>query len=149
MRSLDPIKHGFSIFPKWLAVQNGQKVGILDLVCYQFSRAVFSVLQGCDEMKQFVNKFLPIIFHVTVKCYFQGSYCTFSKCSLSLTQCTLNRYSFNISKISNSPAIYVPLSTQNLFSRLFFVIILKNARIVSLEYFNDNTFASMVLSNRS
>ena len=63
-------KHGLSIFANWLAVQNGQNVGFLDIVRYQFYRAVYSVLKGCDEWKQFVNIILSIIFHETVKYFF-------------------------------------------------------------------------------
>ena len=40
-----------------------------------------------------ISKLLvSIIFQVTVKYDFHGSYCTFSKCSLGLTQCRINMY---------------------------------------------------------
>ena len=38
-----------------------------------------------NELSQFVNVLVSIVFHVTVKYIFQGSYCTFSKCSFGLS----------------------------------------------------------------
>ena len=66
--------------------------------------------------------------HVSVKHNFQGSYCTLSKYSRNLTHRTVNLYSFG-----NSPATSVPLSTQNLAVRFFFVILVKNERTVFVE----------------
>ena len=49
----------------------------------------------------------------------------------------------------NSPANSVPLPTQKLLRRFFFVIIVKNSRTVSLESFVFIPFVTTVLSNKS
>ena len=89
-----------------------------------------------------------IVFHVTVKYIFQGSYCTFSECSLVLTQCKVCIPSA-LHSFLNSPANSVPLSTQLFLGRFYFVIIVKNAQTVSLETFLFIPSASTVLSNMS
>ena len=102
MRTLHPFfELGFSIFPYCLAVQNGQKVKVLDIVCYQIYRTFFSGIQGCDELRQFVIVLVSEIFRVTVTYFFQGSFCTCSKFSLSLLHCSLNLYSFSFAKFFN------------------------------------------------
>ena len=49
----------------------------------------FSRIQGCNYLYHFVNVLVYLSFHVTVKCIFRRSFCTFSKHSLSLTICTV------------------------------------------------------------
>ena len=74
------------------------KSWIFDLLWYQVYRKLFSEKQGCDELRQLVNVLLSILLHVTVTYIFHRSFCTFSKCSLSLTHCRVNLYYFSIAK---------------------------------------------------
>ena len=78
--------------------------------------SIFSGIRGCDELKQLVNILVAIIFRVMVKSFFQGSYCTISKCSFSLTHCGVNLQSFSFAK-------FFELSSKfcSLFDRTFVV----------------------------
>ena len=109
----------------------------------------FSGIQCCDELRQFVNVFVSISFHVTVQSVFQGPCYTFSKCSFILTHSRVNLYSFSFEKFLNFPANSVPFWTQFLLGRFLFVIMAKTARTVSLESFVFFLFALTVLSNTS
>ena len=93
--SVSNFKLGFFIISWWFAVQNGQQV---DILWYRVHRTNFSGIQDSDEVKHSVNALVSIIFHVTVKYNLQGSYCTFSKCSLGLIHCRVNLYSFSFAK---------------------------------------------------
>ena len=58
----------------------------------------FSAIQGCDKLRHFVNVLVSIISHLTVRFISQRSYCTFSKCSFSLTHYRVILYSFIFGK---------------------------------------------------
>ena len=64
---------GCSIILYWLALQNERKVGIRGVLWFQVYRELFSGLQGCDELRQFVNVLVFKIFHVHVRYVFHGS----------------------------------------------------------------------------
>ena len=57
-------------------------------------------------MSQFVIVLVSFVFHVTVKYVFQVSYCTFSKCSLGLTHCRVNLYTFSFSYFSLQQTLF-------------------------------------------
>ena len=81
--------------------------------------------QDCDELRGFVRVFVSIIFHVTEKNFFQGSFCTFSKCNLSLTRCRATLYSFSFAKFFNLSSIFRSLVNSFFRDRFFFVIMLE------------------------
>ena len=97
--SVSNFKLGFPLFSQWLVVENGLKVGILDILWYYVHRTISFRVQGCDELIQLVDVLASIVFHETVKNTFQGSYCTFRKCSLSLSHCKANIYSFSFAQL--------------------------------------------------
>ena len=85
----------FSFSRSGLLYRMNSKSKILTIFGIKSTEQIFSGIQCCDELRLFVNVLVSIIFHVTVKYVFQGSYCTFSKCSLSLTNSRVKRYSFS------------------------------------------------------
>ena len=89
IRSLSPILNlGFLYCRSGSLYRRDRKS---ELLTFLVSRLLsFFWIQGCDEWRQFVNVHVSIIFQVTVKYLFRWSYCTFSKCSLSVTHCSVN-----------------------------------------------------------
>ena len=79
-----------------------------------------SGIQGCDELRKIVNVLVSMIFHIAVKYIFQGSYCKLSKCSLSLTHCRVNLYSFSSAKFFKISSIFRSFVDPNLFESIFF-----------------------------
>ena len=148
--SVSYLNHGLFSFSLWFAVQNGQKVGILNIFWYQVYWAFFSRFQGCGQLRKFLNVLVSIVFYVTLRYIFQGSYCTFSKCRLSVIHCRgkLNSswfaYVFKLS--SNFSSLVYPI----LFGSLLFCNQSQNSEwTVSLQSFVFILFVSTVLSNRS
>ena len=127
----------------------GQKVESLDMLWFQVCRAFLSTFQNYDELRHFAKVPLSIIFHVTVKYFFQGSFCAFSNCNLSLTHRKVNSYSIRYAKIFKLSSKNCSLVDPHFLGRLFFVIIVRNAETVSFKSFVFILLASMVLSNRS
>ena len=125
-----------------------KNVGILDILWYQICRAVFSGIQGCDEWTQFVNVLASIIFHVTVKLIFQGSFVTISKWSLSLIPCGVTLYSFSFAMVFKTlQQLSFPAQPKIPWMDSFCNHSQKWP--LSLESFVFNLFPSTVLSNRS
>ena len=83
-----------------------------------------------------------------VKYIFQGSYCTFSKCSLSLTHCRVNFYSFSFPKFSKTSSKFYSFVDPQFLSRFFFAIIVNKCTSRFLAIFFI-LFASTVLSDKS
>ena len=108
----------------------------------------FSEFRGCDELRQFVNLLVSINFRVAVMYEFHGSYCTFSKCSVSLNHCTVNLYSFSFAKIFYTLQQILFLCRPKYYSAIHCLIIIKNALTYSVESLVFIPFASTVLSNR-
>ena len=100
-------------------------------------------------MRQFTNALVSIFFHVTLKYFFQGSYCTFSKCGFGLTHCRVNLYFFSFANFYTLSSNFRSLVDPSSCGPIIFVIIVKNARTVSLESCVFIPFASAVLWNRS
>ena len=94
--SVSNFKPGFCKFSSWFTVQNRHNVENLCIPWYQVNRAIPSRIQCWKEFSQFVNVLVSNFFHVTAKWIFQGPYCTFTKCSLSLTRCKVKLYSFKL-----------------------------------------------------
>ena len=110
---------------------------------------LFSEIRSWDELGQFVNVLVSIIFHVTVKYTFQWLFCTFSKCSHALTQCSVILHSFGFAKFQELSSTFCSLADSVFFvGGLVLVNIDKNAPTVSLESFSFILFASTVLSNK-
>ena len=121
MRTLSPTFNlGFLNCRSGFAVQKGQKVGILYIFWYQVYRAIFSRVYYCNELSQFVIVLVSIVFLVTVRYIFQRSYCTFSKCSLGLTHCRVNLYSFSFALLFKHSSKFCPLVNTNFFGSIFF-----------------------------
>ena len=113
-----------------LVVQNGQKIRTLYILWYGVYQPILSRTQGCDELRHLVHVLETMIFHITVRLNFQGSYCTFCKCSLSLTYCRVNLHSLNFAyffKFSNN---FRSVAITNILGQFFFVTIVKNALTV-------------------
>ena len=99
--TLEPCFHSYTRVSSILVVacsQKWTKVGILNIFWYQVYQAVFYGRHCFDKLRQFVNVFLSIIFKVTIKFVFHGSFCTFRNCSLILTHCRVNTYSLSLTK---------------------------------------------------
>ena len=105
----------------------------------------FSPIQGCDELRPFVNVLVSIISLLTVRFISKRSYCTFSKCSFSFTHYIVSLYSFIFAKFFELSSKFCSL-VDPVCLVFFFGIFFGNARKVSLGSF---VFASTVLSNRS
>ena len=150
MRFLSPISNsGFLISPSGLLYRMDKKAEFLIFFGIKPIEQFFSGIQGCNELRRFLNVPVSLSFHITLKYVFHGSYCTFSKCSLSLTQCRINVFSFRfLHSFLNSPANSVPLSTQIFRGHFLFVIMVKIARTVTPESFVFIPFASTVPSSR-
>ena len=96
----------------------------------------------------FVNVLVSIIFHVTVKYTFQGSYRAFSNCSLTLTHFWVDLFSFGFAEFFKPSSTFYSLVNPNILVQFFSVNIVKNARIVSMESSVFIPVASTVQSNR-
>ena len=129
--------------------RSGQKVGILDLFWYQVYQKKFSGIESFDELRQFVNLHVSIIFRLTVKYILQGLYCTFSKCTLSLTHCRVKLFSFSFAQFFKLSSNFLSLVDPSVFGSIPFCNHSKNARTVSFKPFVFIPFACTVLSNRS
>ena len=116
---------------------------------YHVYRSIFSGNQACNELIQLVELLESKDFRVTVKWIFQGSCCTFSKCSLSFTHCRVNLFSFIFAWFSSTYQQLLFPCRPNFFGSIHFVIMLKNAPTVSRESLIFISFASTVLSNKS
>ena len=109
----------------------------------------FPGIEGCDELRQCVGVLVFAIIHVTVKHSFQGLYCTFIKGSCCLTHLEWSCISSALHSFLNYSANSVPLLTQFFVGRFLFVVIVKNARTVTLDSFVFIPSTPTVLSNRS
>ena len=65
-------------------------VGILEIFWHQVYGTYFSGNQGCDEMRHNCERNCSHILSSYSAVYFQRSYCTFSKNSLSFDHCRVN-----------------------------------------------------------
>ena len=92
---------------------------------------------------------VPITFHVTLNYSFQGTYCAFSKCSLSLTPCSVSLYSHGFAQFFKPFCKFRSVVDPKFFCFVFSLIMVKNAWTVSLKSFAFVLFASTVLWNRS
>ena len=101
MRTVFPsLNSGFSYSCSGLLCRLDKKSELLIFVGIKPIEQVFSGIHDCDELRQFVNVLVCIFFHVTVKYLVQGSFCTFTKCSLDFTPCRVNLFSFTFAKFS-------------------------------------------------
>ena len=102
---------------------------------------MFPGFHGCDELRQILSLLVPIISHVKVQNFFQGLFCGRSDCSLSLTHCSVNLFSFSSAKFPKLSTEFCSLVEPIFLGQLFFVIIVENARTVFLESFVFIRFA--------
>ena len=146
MRTLSPFLHLSFLTSRSGLLYRKQKVWILYIRWYQVYRTISCWVQGCNQLKQFVNVVESIILHVTVKYDFHGSYWKFSKCifSVILPQLILSSFSFTQTfEHSNQVSSLFDL----FLGRFLCVIIVENAPTVSLESIILIPFESTILSN--
>ena len=96
MRTLSPILNlGFLNSRSGLLYRVYKKSDFFTFFGIESIEHFLSQFSSAKKLSQFVNVLISIVFHVMVKYIFQGSYCTFNKCSLGLTYCRVNLYSFS------------------------------------------------------
>ena len=88
---------GFPSFRSGLLYRKDKKAEFFTFFVIKSTEQFLQEFLCCNKFSQFVKVLVSIVFHVTVKYNFQGSYCTFSKCSIGLTRCRVNLYCFSFS----------------------------------------------------
>ena len=105
----------------------------------QLYRAIVSGTPDCDDLRQFVNVLVSIVFQVTAKKILMER--ILASANAALVSLFVERYSFVSAKQSflNLPAESISSSTQ-VFRSQFFKIMFENALTVSLKTFNFHSF---------
>ena len=116
---------GFAKLSYWFVVHNGQDVGVHSIFWYQVYRSISSRIQCCNNMSQFVNVTVSMIFHVPVTYIFQALFCTISKCSVGLNHCRLRSYSFSFAIFFRFSKWISSLEDPHFFELIRFLIIIK------------------------
>ena len=146
MRILSPICNlGFVTSASGLLYRTDKKSDFLTFFGIKSTKHFFwkSVLWQIETICGYISSH-GLQFNVNE--HFQISYCTFSKCSFSLTLCRANFY---LQNFLNSPVVFVFVSTQFALGLIFLVINSKKPRTVSLELFVFIPFAPAVQSDNT
>ena len=118
MRNRFPVLNlGFLYLPSDFLLRMDKKSEFLIFFGMKSSQQFFSN-SGLWQTETVCEGTLSIIFHVMLWFIFQGSYCTFSKCNLGLTQCSVSLYSFSFANFSKLSCKYCSLVDPNLFGSI-------------------------------
>ena len=108
--SVSSLKPVFLDFRSNFLYKTDKKLEFLTLFWYEVFQTIFSSVQSCDKMSQFLKILVSTVFQVTRNKFFQRLYCTFSKGSFSLTQSRLFLYSVSFGNFFTLYRYFCPLN---------------------------------------